>query len=169
MTTVLYAQPYDIDAKGFFFSSAEDYQREASNKTNRWGALVEEFEIQFIEGDVIDAALFDALDVHQADIEAFFCAVEDWDEGQMQRVIIAVGECSYAFDLASDTPDGFDVDIYEMESLKDLAEHFVDEGLFGDIPGQLQFYIDHDAIARDLAVDYSEAIIAGQRLIYRCA
>ncbi|MBL1436416.1 MAG: antirestriction protein ArdA, partial [Rhodobacteraceae bacterium] len=39
---------------------------------------------------------------------------------------------------------------------------------FGDIPERLQFYIDYDAIARDLEVDYSEAVVANSRVIYRC-
>ncbi len=52
--------------------------------------------------------------------------------------------------------------------MRELAEQFVEEGLFGDIPERLQFYIDYDAIARDLAVDYSEAVIASSRVIYRC-
>jgi hypothetical protein len=39
---------------------------------------------------------------------------------------------------------------------------FADEGLFGDIPKRLQFYIDHDAIARNLAVEFSETTIAGE-------
>ncbi|MFV0552106.1 MAG: antirestriction protein ArdA [Anaerorhabdus sp.] len=50
-----------------------------------------------------------------------------------------------------------------------LAMRFVDDGLFGEIPEELRFYIDYEAIARDLAVDYSETEIAGTRLIYRCA
>jgi len=64
--------------------------------------------------------------------------------------------------------DDFDVDIYDVNSMRALAEQFVEEGLFGDIPERLQFYIDYDAIARDLAVDYSEAVIASSRVIYRC-
>jgi antirestriction protein len=33
----------------------------------------------------------------------------------------------------------------------------------------LENYIDYDAMARDLGMDYSETTIAGKRLIYRCA
>jgi len=51
--------------------------------------------------------------------------------------------------------------------MRELAEQFVDDGLFGEVPEQFQFYIDYDAIARDLAVEYSEVEIAGERLIYR--
>ena len=45
----------------------------------------------------------------------------------------------------------------------------MDEGLFGDIPERLQFYLDYDAIARDLGLDYAETEITGVRLIYRSA
>ncbi|KXF92397.1 antirestriction protein ArdA [Phaeobacter inhibens] len=84
------------------------------------------------------------------------------------RVIIAVGECGYTFE-DSTQPSDFDLDIHHFDTMRDFAEHFVDEGLFGDIPERLQFYLDYDAIARDLAHDYSEAEVAGTRLIYRCA
>lgn len=56
-----------------------------------------------------------------------------------------------------------------LDSMKELTEQFVDEGLFADIPERLKYYLDHDAIARDLSMDYAETEIAGQRLIYRCA
>ena len=56
----------------------------------------------------------------------------------------------------------------DLYTLRELAEQFVDEGLFGEVPESFRFYIDYDAIARDLAVDYSETTIAGSRIIYRC-
>lgn len=47
-----------------------------------------------------------------------------------------------------------DVEIYEDMNLEQLAEQFVDEGLFGSIPETIAYYIDYDAIARDLGYDY---------------
>ena len=84
-------------------------------------------------------------------------------------LIVAVGEAGYSFDPDSASPSDFDVEIYRVDSLKELAEQFVDEGLFGDIPEHLANYIDMDAIAFDLAMDYTETKIAGERLIYRAA
>ncbi len=49
-----------------------------------------------------------------------------------------------------------DVSYYPGTTMLQLAEQFVEEGLFGDIPDRLQNYIDMDAIARDLAMDYDE-------------
>lgn len=166
--TTYFAQPYDISATGFYFESAAEFQEKMSKARNDYGLPVEEFEIQFIDGEAIDAALADAWEINQANIPGFMEVVDDWDENEKRRFIIAVGECRYTFDPAADQPDDLDVDIYHVDSMRELAEQFVDEGLFGEIPEHLAHYIDYDAIARDLSADYSETTVAGERLIYRC-
>lgn len=166
--TTLFAQPYDISASGFYFETAAEYEEKADRLLNSYGNPVEEFEIQFIDGESLDCELFRALGVHQGNFPAYLEAVEEWSEDEKIRVIIAVGEIGYKFDLGKDTPDQFDVDLYELDSLKDLAEQFVEEGLYGEIPKALQYYIDYEAIARDLGMDYSEIRIDGTNYIYRC-
>lgn len=165
---VFYAQPYDISASGFYFRSREEYDALRLACRGDTGLLVEEFEIQFIDGETLDAYFADAFGLNQATVFRIIALIEEWDEDQKRRFIIAVGECGYSFDAETVDPDDFEVDIYEMESLRRLAEQFVDEGLYGDIPESLQNYIDYDAIARDLAVEYSETTIAGTRIVYRC-
>ncbi|MEO1701954.1 MAG: antirestriction protein ArdA [Pseudomonadota bacterium] len=164
----LHAQPYDISASGFYFDDAEEYAAKAKTCRNDFGGVVEELEIQFIDGEDIDCQLAKAWGLYQSSFAAYLNAAEDWDEHDKRVFIVAVGECGYAFDPAHDHPDEFDVDLYEVDSLKDVAEQFVDEGLFGDIPERLRFYIDHEAIARDLACDYAMIEIAGIRYAYRC-
>lgn len=166
--TTLFAQPYDIAAQGFYFDSFDEYARKSSALKNEYGQLVEEFEIQFIDGSNIDCDLANAWGIHQGNISAFFDVTNDWDDNQKTVFIIAVGECGYSFDPASDHPDDFEVDIYELDSMKELAEQFVDDGLYGPIPESLAFYIDYEAMARDLSVEYSETTISGKRLIYAC-
>lgn len=168
MTTILYAQPYDISASGFPFQTADAFAAKAAGLRNDHGDAVEEFEIQFIDGEAIDAALALALGLSQATHGAFFSCVETWEYHEKVRYIIAVGECGVSFDLERDDIDLLDVDIYEEASLRDIAMRFVEDGLFGDIPEQLQSYIDYDAIARDLSIDYAETEVAGDRIIYRC-
>jgi antirestriction protein len=168
MTIQLHAQPYDISAVGFYFDSYEDYATKAAALRNSHGDPVEEFEIQFIDGEHIDCDLARAIGINQANLKQYLDAVEDWDDDDKTRVILAVGECGYCF--GDDTqPSEFDVDIYHFDTMREFAEHFVEEGLFGDIPERLQFYLDYGAIARDLAHDYAEAEVGGTRLIYRCA
>ncbi len=168
MTVQLHAQPYDLSATGFYFEAHEEYIEKASALRNDHGDRVEEFEIQFIDGNAIDGALADAIDLSQANLKTYFAAIEAWDDHDKTRVIIAVGECGYDFDTDTQ-PGDFDVDIYHLNSLRELAEQFVEDGLFGDIPERLAPYLDYHAIARDLGHDYSETEIGGQRLIYRCA
>ncbi len=165
----LHAQPYDISAGGFYFETTEDYAAKAKDNKNDYGDPVEEYEIQFIDGDEIDCALAKAWEINQANFAAFLEAAENWDEDDKCRYIIAVGECGYAHGDVADDPGRIDISFYELSSMRELAEQFVDEGLFGDIPERLQFYLDYDAIARDLSVDYSEVTIAGTNFIFYCA
>ena len=167
--TELFAQPYDISATGFYFRTEAEYAEKSAKLRNDAGWPVEEFELQFIDGESIDAKLFEALGVNQCNFTQFLDACDTWDDDQKRKVIIAVGECGYSFDLTSGDPDDFDIDLYETDSLRELAEQFVDEGLFGEIPEPIRNYLDYDAIARDLGMDYSETTIAGTRLVYRCA
>ncbi|MGN1041619.1 MAG: antirestriction protein ArdA [Acutalibacteraceae bacterium] len=41
--------------------------------------------------------------------------------------------------------------LYRDMTLSDVAEELVSDGAFGEIPEQIMFYIDYDAIARDLS------------------
>lgn len=168
MTIQLHAQPYDLAATGFYFDSYEDYAEKAAKLRNDYGNRVEEFEIQFIDGADIDCDLAKAIGINQANLKQYLDAVEDWDEDDKTRVILAVGECGYRFE-DSTQPSEFEVDIYPVETMRDLAEDFVEQGLYGDIPAPLAYYIDYDAIAHDLSMEYSAAEVAGQHLIYRCA
>lgn len=167
--TRLFAQPYDISATGFFFETAEEYNIKAASLRNAYGWPVEEFEIQFIDVDSIDARLFEALRVHQGNFPSYLESVTDWSKDDKIKTIIAVGEAGYNFTLGKDSPDQFDIDLYEIDSLRDLAIQFVEEGLFGDIPERIQHYLDYDAIARDLGMDYSETTIDNTQYVYRCS
>ncbi len=166
---LLYAQPYDISAHGFYFRSLEEYNDKSSCLLNHYGDLVEEFEAQFIDGDDLDCELFKALSIHQGTIGDYFNVCEYFSDDQKIRVILATRECGYKFNYGSDDPDGYDIDIYELDSLRDLAEQFIEDGLFGEIPQNIRYYLDLDAIARDLGMDYSETTIAGKNYIFRCA
>lgn len=167
--STFYAQPYDPSANGFYFVSAEEFHAASACLRNAYGDPVEEFELQFIDGEAIDAELANALGIHQGNIAAFIEAADGWDECEKRVLIIAARELGYVIDPASADPDTFDIDIYEDLTMRDLAELFVDDGLFGDIPESLAAYLDMDVIARDLAMDYTDTTIAGERLIYRSA
>ena len=166
---ILYAQPYAFDASGFHFESADQYTARAERTRTAYGEPVEEFEIQFIDGECLDAHLFDALSVNQSNLDGYFTVAADWTDDQKIRVIVAVGEAGYRFRLGEDEPDDLDIDLYAIDSLSDLAVQFVEDGLFGDIPKSIENYLDYDAIAHDLSMDYGTVTIAGTRYAYRAA
>lgn len=70
--TLLFAQPYDVSATGFYFESFEDYQSKAAKAVNDYGQPVEEFEIEFVDGEDIDCELAKAWDLSRFNIAGFF-------------------------------------------------------------------------------------------------
>lgn len=165
--TTLYAQPYDISASGFYFDNQETYDDKIARLRNDYGQPVEEFEIQFIDGDNLDGELFEALNIHQGNFGHFLEVIDTWDRSEKINVIIATREMGYTFELKTDRPDSFEIDLYECDSLKNLAIQFVEEGLLGEIPKTIENYLDYDAIAYDLGMDYSETTVDGGNFIYR--
>ncbi len=153
--------------QAFIFLQSKNTIDKPKPSKNSYGDPVEEFEIQFIDGDSIDCDLAKAIDISQANLAQYFACVDEWEEWEKIHVIVAVGECGYDFNADTQASD-FDITIYEEDSYRDLAFRFVDEGLFGNVPESLASYIDYDVIARDLEIEYSDTVINGERLIYSC-
>ncbi|MEP3247786.1 MAG: antirestriction protein ArdA [Sneathiella sp.] len=166
--TQLYAQPYDISATGFYFESYKDYQAKVARAVNHYGDPVEEFEISFVDGEDINSDLAKVWCLNQANLKAFYEAVDAWSNRQKIHYIIAVGECGYEHNAIVDDPEQIDITIYRLRSLRELAEELMEEGIFGDVPEHLSSYIDYERIARDLEYEYSSITIAGEFLLYRC-
>src|SRR5688572_17512141 len=98
MTLILYAQPYDIAAEGFYFRSAEEYDKNILELKNDYGQPVEEFEIQFIDGERLDADFASAFGLNQANFVRFLELADEWEDHEKIRFIIAKSECGYSFD-----------------------------------------------------------------------
>lgn len=164
----LYAQPYDLDAQGFYFDSFKDYETKYNKNCNVYGQPVEEYEIQFIDGSAIDCDLFNAVK-GQYNLKAFFMVANEWEEYQKIPLIIAYEENITSEPFNEEvTPDLFiDIDIYYDMSFEDLAWEFIENGLFGDIPDHLENYLDIEKMARDLSYDYHEITVGNNSIIYR--
>jgi len=165
--TKLYAHPFNTSAKGFYFTKPSEYTLSVLSNINPSGDVIEEYEIQFIEGELIDAELAKAWGLSQANFITFLEKTEQWQDWEKIAYIIAVGECGSDHEDVVDDPSSADVMVYEVDTMRELAEQFVDEGLCGDIPEHLENYIDYEAIARDLEIDYAQTTIAGTHYIFR--
>ncbi|WP_193169977.1 antirestriction protein ArdA [Nisaea nitritireducens] len=166
MTIVLFAQPYDIAATGFYFETAEQYDEHAAKALNDYGQPVEEFEIQFIDGERIDCELAKAWQLHQGNFGGYLTAAGDWEEDRKRLYIIAVGECGYSHEEVAGDPDFDGVEILPYTNLESYAEQLVADGVFGDIPESFRKYIDYWHIATDLALEYGSTTIAGEVVHY---
>lgn len=165
--STLFAQPKNAALTGFDFDDVESFAEQAESLRGSCGNPAEDFDFTFRDGEDIDEALFDAIGLREALLPEYFDAVDTWSIEEKLRVIIAVGECGAVFGPDS-RPEDYEVTIYAMDSLKDLAKQLVEEGHFGEIPENIRPYLDMNAIARDLGAEYSETRIAGRNYVYWC-
>lgn len=155
-----YAQPYSLDAQGFYFTDYEDYTAKAEALRDSFGHPVEEFELQFIDGDSEEADLFTASGVNQANLEQFFDEVLTLDDHQKPAFFYLTSVLNCSIEQALDKID--EPSIYEGE-LKEAAEQLFDECYLSDIPESVRNYIDYAAFARDCEMggDMTEFEFAG--------
>lgn len=142
---VFHAQPYNLDATGFYFTDMDDYRAKFDANRDSFGLPVEEYEIQFIDGDAADAQLFDAAGINQASILFFIDEIMELDDHQKPGLYFLL-DIGYEIDDAISRID--DVMIQEG-NLEEAAEQLFDEIYLDRIPVNLQNYIDYSAFARD--------------------
>lgn len=142
--TTLHATPYNIDAAGFYFESMADYQNKSENHLDRFGNLVEEFEIQFIDGD--DSALFNACGINQSNLDTWFDVIEPMSDTDKLNLYYLVGVASYSLEQALDKVD--EPSIYDG-SLLEAARELFDECYLPSGPDNIKYYIDYEKFARD--------------------
>ncbi|MEQ8348877.1 MAG: hypothetical protein RIB84_07630 [Sneathiellaceae bacterium] len=104
--TTLYAQPYDITATGFYFETAEQYAAQAAKAVNDYGQRVEEFEIQFIDGENPDAALAEAWGLNQVNLAAFLTAADEGPHRGHRPRWSACPLCASGLEASANCTDG---------------------------------------------------------------
>jgi hypothetical protein len=162
-STTLFAQPYNLDAQGFYFHDAEEFENKSESLLDRFGSPVEEFEIQFIDGD--DAALFDACGIDQSNLITWFEDIEVLDDHEKLALYFLTSELGYSLDDAINKID--EVSIFHGDA-QEAAEELFDDCYAHAIPDNLRFYFDMEKFARDLEIggDFNEFEYQGQT--YTC-
>jgi hypothetical protein len=146
--TTLFAQPYNLDAVGFYFVSFEEYETKAEYLTDTYGQPVEEFEIQFIDGD--DPKLFEACGIHQGNLGTWFDEVETLNDYQKTALYFLCNWQGYQLGNALQKLD--DVCL-SKSALQEAAEELFDEIYLPEIPESIRFYIDYEKFARDCEIN----------------
>lgn len=154
-----FAQPYSLDASGFYFTDLDDYEAKAAALKDRYGNPVEEFEIMYIDGD--DGALFGACGINQANLSVWFDEVAILDDHEKAALFYLVSVTGYNLNDALGKVE--EVALY-AGSLEDAAQELFDECYAHSIPENLRNYIDYDAFANDceLSGDMTEFEYGGE-------
>ena len=145
--TTLHAQPYNIDATGFYFENADDFITKMETLTDSYGQPVEEFEIQFIDGD--DAQLFNAIGINQATLSVWFDEVEPLEYYEKVSLYYLVAQLGYS---VADALDQVSEPNISQERMEQAAEQLFDEIYLSEIPAYLHSYIDYKQFAYDLKI-----------------
>lgn len=155
-----YAQPYNPDARGFYFSTAEAFEHQSGECFDRYGQPVEEFEIQFIDGTDEEADLFRACGVNQANLAEF---IELLDETPSHELPAIAYLCDLGYTM-NDARSRADEASIHPGYLSEAAEALFDECYLHQIPEHLHPYIDYDRFANDcrLAGDMVEFKFGGE-------
>lgn len=153
LSTTIFAHPYNMDACGFYFHSAAEFEEKAEALRDRYGNPVEEFEIQFIDGD--DGALFDACGINQSNLSTWFDDIEGRDEHEKAALFFLTGTLGYGLDAALDKID--DVILFHGDA-QEAAEELFNDCYAHAIPDNLRCYFDMEKFARDLEIggDFAE-------------
>ena len=145
--STFFAQPYNIDAVGFYFDDAEAYTTQSEILKYAFGNPIEEFEIQFIDGE--DAQLFAACGINQGSLPVWFESIADLSGHEKAALHYLCGELGYAVDVALDKLD--EVSLYEGE-LQAAADELFDEIYLDGVPDAVRAYIDYEKFARDCEI-----------------
>jgi len=145
--TILYAQPYNIDACGFNFASVHIFNAKVAKCFDAYGSAVEEFELQYLDGD--DGQLFEACRIHQGDLATWFDDIETLDRQEKAALFYLVDQVGYRLNEALEKLA--DVRISEC-SLIDAATQLFDDCYLSEVPEAVRNYIDYDAFANDCSI-----------------
>ena len=157
MSNIYHATPYDISAAGFYFNTYEEYADKSVKHRNEYGDPVEEYEIQFIDGD--NYQLYNALSVNQANLKQWFDEYEDIEGNELVSAIYLAEYLSCDMDEVNDKLE--DVLLFKGSALEFVENYIEDVGLLEQIPDNLQCYFDTKSFAHDMVLsgDISEVEI----------
>lgn len=86
------------------------------------------------------------------ELNEFFKRLEglnEYDREAFEAICEELGDYKEALDVF----ESGDYQFYSDMTIEQVAEELVDEGCFGEIPDAIKFYIDYEAIGRDLSID----------------
>jgi Antirestriction protein (ArdA) len=144
-TETYFAQPYDMGAHGFYFHDLEEFETLSEALRNDYGQPVEEFEIQYIDGDF--GALFKAAEVSQSTLGDWLECLESLEDYQEPALFYLMEWKGLSLNEALESLDDCSI---SSGSLLDAATELADDCYLSDAPEFLARYFDYESFANDL-------------------
>jgi hypothetical protein len=154
-----YANPYNPEAEGFYFETFEELADLSADWEDPLGCPVEEYTIEFIDGDSGDAELFQALKVDENNIEEFIEFIDEAHNDEKAAMFFLADNLGLSLKEASEMLD--EVMLYPGDA-KEAGEELFFETF--EVPEGLKNYIDIDAFVNDMKCggDFVEFRFAGR-------
>ncbi len=147
-----FANPYDLEATGFYFSEQDEFDEKYSKNLNRFGQPVEEYSIEFIDGTPAEMELYEALsDGEYINIDEYYDILNSLDESTLIAMIFLINQFGYEKDEALAAAE--DVYLYEGRAKDWIEEHVEDNYSPEYFP---ESYIDYAALGRDFSINYPD-------------
>ena len=141
--TTLFANPYDINFTGFYFSSTEEFESKMAK------APFEEVEIDYIEGD--NPLLFNAFGIFQCNVDTWFDELDQFSDTDNEAISIRHLMDYYTTEEAIERHDEV---ILHRGNIADYAAELVEEMYPTDkLPDIIKYHIDYSSIARDMEIN----------------
>jgi len=143
----LHATPYGIydGFTGFYFKSYEDFKSKYDAWYRKNGC--EEYEIQFIDGDETEQALFKFMKARQGNIKEIYEEIEEnYSTEDLVKLTHLIDYCACSFEDAKDKLP--DVELYQGKAL-DYVYQYIDE-CYSDMPAFCKRYFDYESYLNDL-------------------
>lgn len=142
-----FAQPYSLDAQGFYFRTLDEYQEKSSANRDRFGNPVEEYELQYIDGEV--HRLFSLLRVSQASLGDWFDLLDELeDDDDRYLIACSLAEDGYGMEQFASRWDDYSV---YRGSAADYAREVVADCF--EIHSNLEPYLDYERLGRDMVLE----------------
>ena len=154
----IYANPYDMEAKGFYFDDFDEYQKKYAKNKNSYGQPVEEYSFEFIDGDQVEALIWRLLG---GDGDSIYFKMEDYFDLVGELPVNPPPEFVIGLEFLvddqgmslEDALEKVDQLIITQGDASDYAYMSVDEFGFPDN----DYYFDYEKYGRDLHMyDYED-------------
>ena len=140
------AIPYDLSAPSFYFTTYEEYRTKSNALRNEYGDPVEEFMLDFIDGDGVE--LFNALRINQATLGIWFDDFECLSEEDRIKAVYLVQYLGYEIDSVTRRLN--EMNLFQGTAIDYAHDFIASTGMLENVPEIVSRYFDYASFARDL-------------------